>query len=335
MRKYRVSELTGNEILAQSVYLENGQVLLETGTSINESYKESLLALDIRDIFIHDKYEGYERPNYYLEKEKIGEFQQELKETLSHHVYKDNKKLKGLQVLAKKMAEEVERTENKKAIDMSEHTGDLYEHIIATTILSLILGKECGFSEKQMEQVALGGLLHDLGLCYINVNYWDCHMEEMTPAEIFEIKKHTILAYTALDQESWIPEISRKMILSHHEKRDGSGYPLKQKKQELECSIIQVCDTFDGILCGIERKKDSLANAFKEISDAKKYDAKVAELLKSKIARYPVGTKLQLEDGKKVLVILQTEDPFRPEVIEWKAENICPRFLREKVIHTF
>lgn len=49
MRKYRVSELTGNEILAQSVYLENGQVLLEKGTNIDESYKESLLALDIQD----------------------------------------------------------------------------------------------------------------------------------------------------------------------------------------------------------------------------------------------------------------------------------------------
>lgn len=335
MRKYRISELTGNEILAQSVYLENGQVLLEKGTSIDKSYKESLLALNIQDVFIQDKYELYEKPNFYLEKKRIIKFQKELEEILAHHVYKENERLKKLQGLAEKITGEVCQIENKKVIDMEERMGNLYQHIIYTTIWCLILGKEYEFSKKQMENLALGALLHDLGLCYTNVNYTDCHLEKMTPIEIFELKKHTILAYTALEQEAWIPEIAKKMILSHHEKMDGSGYPLKQKNQETECRIIQICDTMDGIMCGMEQKRESLSKALEEIGDSHRYDTKMAELLKNKIARYPVGTQLQLEDGTCAVVIEQTENPFQPKIVELKVKEIHPRCLTEQVIHIF
>lgn len=335
MKKYRVSELAGNEILAKSVYLENGQLLLEKGISLDESYKESLIALNIQDVFVQGPYEKYERPNFYLEREKIINFQKQLEEILSHHVYKENKKLKRLKTLAEEIAEEIFQVENKKLIDVVEHSGNLYEHIIFTTMWSLILAKEYGFAKEQLEHLALGGLLHDLGLCYINVNYRDCHMEEMTPLEIFELKKHTILAYTALEQETWIPEISKKMILSHHEKIDGSGYPLKQKNQELECKIIQICDAMDGSLCGMERQKVSVEKALEEISDSQKYDEEIVGILKAKIARYPVGTQLQLESGKKAIVVSQTENPFQPEIIELEEKDIHPKLLTENVIHIF
>lgn len=333
MIKYRVSELSGNEILAQSVYLENGEILLKEGTRIEESYKESLLALDIQEVFVKDKYEEYEKPNFYLEKDKIIEYQQELEKILSHHVYKENERLKGIKNLAEKIVEEIYQVENPNVIDIVERTDSLYEHIIYTTLWSLILGKEYGFSKKQMEELALGGLLHDLGLCYTNVKYQDCNIEEMTPMEIFELKKHTILAYTALEKETWIPEISKKIILFHHEKLDGSGYPLKQKSQESECRIIQICDTMDGILCGMERKKDSLENALDEIANSQRYDVDIVEILKKKIAKYPVGTRLQLESGKKAVVVAQTENSVEPEIIVMEEENIHPKRLSEQVIH--
>ena len=57
MREYQVSELTGNEVLAKSVCLENGKVLLETGTVLKAGYKESLAALNIRTVFIKDPFE--------------------------------------------------------------------------------------------------------------------------------------------------------------------------------------------------------------------------------------------------------------------------------------
>lgn len=315
MRKYGVSELKGNEILAKSVYLKNGETLLREGSHIDESYKASLLELGVLEVYIKDPYESYEKPNFYLEKDSIIEFQQELEEILSHHIYGENKRLKRIKSLGERMVQNICQIENKRAVDIGERIGNLYEHIIYTTMWSLILAKENQFSKRQMEELAIGGLLHDLGLCYMNVAYQNCCFEEMNPMEIFELKKHTILAYTALEQELWIPEISKKLILFHHEKKDGSGYPLKQKNQETECRMIQICDTLDGILCGMERKRRSLSEAIMEIENQDRYDEKMAEVLKNKIARYPVGTRMELEDGQSAIVVSQTEDPFHPEVI--------------------
>ncbi len=47
----------------------------------------------------------------------------------------------------------------------------------------------------------------------------------------YEYKKHTILGYSALDEESWIAPISMKMVLSHHENMAGTGFPIKQKNK--------------------------------------------------------------------------------------------------------
>ena len=335
MRKCHVSELTGNEILAQSIYLEDGQILLKKGEVIESSYKESLLALNVEEVFVQDKYEVYERPNLYLKSNQIREFQQQLEDVLVHHVYKDNNRLKKLLKLATEMTDAVYSRENQKKIDVREHSGNIYEHIILTTLWSIIVGKECGCEKEGLEQIALGALLHDLGLCYVNADYKNCCFEKMPPVEIFELKKHTILAYTALEKETWIPEISKKMILSHHEKMDGSGYPLKQKNQELECKIIQVCDTADGILSGIEREQGTLEDALKELRNHKKYDSNVVKVFESKIAKYPVGTKMQIENGKEVIVVSQTEDSAQPEVIEVSDGDIHERRLTEKVIHIF
>ena len=157
----------------------------------------------------------------------------------------------------------------------------------------------------------------------------------MTSEELFELKRHSILAYTELEKEEWIPEISKKMILFHHEKMDGSGYPLKQKYMEEECRIIQICDTFDRVRAGVEGKKSTVQEALAEISNSEKYDADMARRLKSKIAIYPVGTRMELESGEFVVVVAQTDNPFEPEIMSIEEKKIYSNPLKENIIHIF
>ncbi len=103
MIKYRVSELSGDEILSRPVYLENGQMILKMGTKLEKSYKESLTVLNIQEVFVQDIFEKYERPNFFLKKNKIYQFCQELQEILSHHIYKENEGLKKIKSLAKRL----------------------------------------------------------------------------------------------------------------------------------------------------------------------------------------------------------------------------------------
>ena len=78
------------------------------------------------------------------------------------------------------------------------------------------------------------------------------------------------------------------MVLSHHECQDGTGYPLKQRNEDLECRIIQVCDAVDRTLSGIQEKQGTFKDALKMLETYRgtKYDIEIAdnmiELLKSK-----------------------------------------------------
>lgn len=333
MREFQVSELTGNEILAKPVCLEDGSIILDIGTVLKPSYIESLTRLNIRKIFVEDPFEKYMKENLYFKKETFLEFENELREILSHHIYKDNRGLRRLSNLAEKIVTVFQNTQEDKAIDIKNRTSDIYEHTIYTTLLVLIIGKEYRFSRDRMVDAVLGCLLHDLGHRYVNVNYENCCQEKMNPLELFELKKHTILGYTALEGEEWVPKISKMMILSHHEKMDGSGYPLKQINNQAECRMIQICDTFDCEISGMECMRKSIQEAFQTISDGMKYEIRMAETLKKKIGMYPVGTFVKMENGKTAVVISQTENARAPIVLyteESEKKKLVTENLNQK-----
>lgn len=130
----------------------------------------------------------------------------------------------------------------------------------------------------------------------------------------FEYRKHTILAYSALEGETWLNPIAKKMILAHHERKDGSGFPLKQKTKEIECNILQVCDAFDCMISGMECKRVGLQSALEymiETSDVL-FERKIVKVLQKLIAYYPVGTMVRLNTGEPGLVMEQTTNSIRP-----------------------
>ena len=154
-------------------------------------------------------------------------------------------------------------------------------------------------------------------------------MTTVEPAEMFEYKKHTILGYSALQDEKWIPQISRKMILSHHENMEGTGFPMKQKYKETECRIIQACDAFDCYISGMECKRMSVQEALDIIIGhaGKKYDKAVVDNLVSTVAKYPVGTTVKTNVEERGVVISQTVDPENPIIMILNTDECSERNL--------
>ena len=150
---------------------------------------------------------------------------------------------------------------------------------------------------------------------------------------MFEYKKHTILGYSALDEENWISPISMKMVLSHHENMSGTGFPMKQKNKELECKIIQACDAFDCMICGMECKRISVQDAIKQMIDGIEvcFDKKVVKNLLSSIAKYPVGTTIKTNEQDEGVVVSQTIDPENPVIMIFNTHNNGKRILHDRL----
>lgn len=330
MRIRAVSKLIGGEILAEAILTREKEILIPKGTELKSEYIPLIQSLEIESLMLEDPYEDYEKPHFIIQENSIKKYTESVRKLMEGHIYHENdKSLKIFEVIANDIVKEINSSTAEAILDMKERSSNLYEHTIMVTLLSVLVGKKLKLDEQRLYNLALGCLLHDIGLRYVTIPYEGRDLTTVEPAEMFEYKKHTILGYSALQDEKWIPQISRKMILSHHENMEGTGFPMKQKYKETECRIIQACDAFDCYISGMECKRMSVQEALDIIigNAGKKYDKAVVDNLVSTVAKYPVGTTVKTNVEERGVVISQTVDPENPIIMILNTDECSERNL--------
>lgn len=330
MRIRAVSKLIGGEILAEAILTREKEILIPKGTELKSEYIPLIQSLEIESLMLEDPYEDYEKPHFIIQENSIKKYTESVRKLMEGHIYHENdKSLKIFEVIANDIVKEINSSTAEAILDMKERSSNLYEHTIMVTLLSVLVGKKLKLDEQRLYNLALGCLLHDIGLRYVTIPYEDRDLTTVEPAEMFEYKKHTILGYSALQDEKWIPQISRKMILSHHENMEGTGFPMKQKYKETECRIIQACDAFDCYISGMECKRMSVQEALDIIigNAGKRYDKAVVDNLVSTVAKYPVGTTVKTNVEERGVVISQTVDPENPIIMILNTDECSERNL--------
>lgn len=113
--------------------------------------------------------------------------------------------------------------------------------------LSVAIAKAMGLSEDFCHGLYLGGLIHDIGKIYVPSEIL-CRPGQLTAAEFELVKSHPIVGAEIIRNINF-PWPIYEMILQHHERLDGSGYPhgLMTKDIILEARIIMVADVVEAI----------------------------------------------------------------------------------------
>ena len=90
---------------------------------------------------------------------------------------------------------------------------------------------------------------------------------------------------------------------------DASGFPLRTREIPFECRIVNVCDTFDEMICGIACKRVKVYEAVEYLKNFKKvsFDAKIVDVFLSLMAVYPVGTYVLTNEGELAVVLAQNK----------------------------
>ena len=76
-----------------------------------------------------------------------------------------------------------------------------YEHSIAVSVYSAMIGISYGFSENEVRKLAIGGMLHDIGKNCINYNILN-KPEKLTPEEYEQVKMHPLFGYNMLNKNT-------------------------------------------------------------------------------------------------------------------------------------
>lgn len=111
----------------------------------------------------------------------------------------------------------------------------------------VLLGEKLGLSKQEINTLKLGGLFHDIGKIGIPDNIL-LKTEKLTNDEYEEIKRHPFIGAHILENSSIFEDII-PIVLHHHEKYDGSGYPKKLKGKNIPflARIVTVADSFDAM----------------------------------------------------------------------------------------
>lgn len=317
MKEINITELCGNEVLGRPIITSEYQVILPEGAVLKPEYIEKLNELGVTKVFIKD--DPMTEEIVILKSDVEKKVKEKVKSILEHHTYQNSSELEELiqeaDDVISNIADEEEVME--KVYDIKERSADIYEHSLSLCTLAVVTACKMKLSKELVHDIGVACLLHDLGLRYLTIKFENQDLSLLSSADSLEYKKHPIYGYSALKSENWISEVSKNIILYHHERKDGSGYPLKASKISIEMSIVHVCDTFDEMICGVGCKKVKVYEAIKYLRQHKgtKFDAKVVDEFLQFAAVYPAGTMVYTNEGETAIVIRQNKEyPDRPVI---------------------
>ncbi|MBI3794244.1 MAG: HD-GYP domain-containing protein [Nitrospinae bacterium] len=194
-----------------------------------------------------------------------------------------------------------------------------FQHSVSVCTLMTTFCKAMKFKKDLTKQVAVGALLHDLGKMFIPKEILN-KPSKLTPSEFDVMKSHVLLARNAFKNYDGISSSAENVIMQHHEKFDGSGYPHKLKGAEISNiglmgAIVDVYDALTANRCYHDGM--SPTEALQKIYEWSTYHFKrdfVEHFIRT-LGVYPTGTIVTLSSGFVAVVVeTSTKGSTRPKV---------------------
>jgi len=202
----------------------------------------------------------------------------------------------------------------------------LYYTGVNTAILGVMTAQTMGYSRLHLINIALGGFLHDIGMTKISSEIL-YKKEQITPTELNILKKHPFYGYKILRKTNAFPEDVNLIVLQHHERVDGSGYPYGFVSNQISeySKIIGICDTYLAMCHERSYRKAKtppliMKTLLKE--EIGKIDPNVLKMFTFTVGVYPVGLFVEITDGSIGEVMLQNINVItKPTVKIYFANN--------------
>lgn len=321
-----IGSIKAGDILAKEVCMANGTVILPADTVIKEEYLHKLKELGISNVYIKEiKDIKYLINNTKLEKsteEKIKEqCQEKVQTTIEKFSSYSDVELNDIIVVAEQILDDaLNNSEVMYNVSfIRDRSESIYAHSVNVAAMSVLVGLQLKLSEKRVMDVAVGAILHDMGLAYLPEYLRGCILEECSKEEKELIIRHVLTGYSAVEKEDWLSKTAKEIIFSHHEMCDGSGYLRHLTKSHLcqEVKIVTVCDTFDSMVYGnfVRRLKVHETIDYITSQAGTRFDLRTVQAFVNSVAAYPLGTHVILNNGDIGVVIGQNRKiPDRPIV---------------------
>lgn len=329
MKNVDVNNIPENAILARSVTNDNGVVLLNDGVKITTEIVTKLIDNRVNSVWV--EIESTEVDSFSTEAIN-DDIRVSIEQAISNRIrFNDDSEMKEVSEEAYNIIKSVIEDDNVSEcmIEIRRKSTDIYTHMIDVAVMSVVMGIKLRLDSEQLRIIGMGALLHDIGLCDVDLNYYDVEIEEASSADKMIYRRHVIHGYEIINGHDWIPELVKLVVLSHHEREDGSGYPFHKKSERIpmEVKIVSVCDYFDELVNGIGYRKRKVNEVVEYLRTAGAYlfDYEVVNKIITNIAWFPNKSHVITNEGDEAVVVSQNRGlPDRPIIRLIKDANGNP-----------
>ena len=182
--------------------------------------------------------------------EEFSEITLNLKKTFRQLVNKNEIAINEIREFSQKIQNELNQSDIvlKNIVLCGSKDDCIYRHGVNVAALSALLGKWIGLEKSQLNLLVYSAILHDFGKTKIDRELLKKE-ETLTKSEFNIIKTHANIGYQFIKEISFLDKAVSYGVLMHHERLDGSGYPLGLKGDAIHifAKIIAIADVFDAI----------------------------------------------------------------------------------------
>ncbi|MDX1959204.1 MAG: HD domain-containing phosphohydrolase [Leptospiraceae bacterium] len=274
-----------------------GEPIEEKQTVVGFEVKEDQNTLKIQQTFQHTIKHREEFSKIYREGfEQIQNFYRKVSEDKQPDISQ-------LRTVGESIVDHVRSNPNVSYLLLQHHLEGyyLYNQVIRSTFYSILISQAMEYSRPKMIDLSLSCLLADIGMAKIP-SYVSEKTGTLNEDEYKVIMKHPLLGYQLLTKTFKLKNSLATIALQHHENYDGTGYPQKLKKQDIDeqSCIFSIADNFCALISNRPwRRKFLPYDAMKTMISVtmNKFDLNILRIFLNKISMYPIGSFVELSDG--------------------------------------
>lgn len=196
----------------------------------------------------------------------------------------------------------------------------LYSHVVDTALLSILVGLQLKWEVKQLEEIAVAALLHDVGYMRLPLNLVQARWGSIG-INYSLLQQHVDMSVALINKKSQFSQAIVHIVQEHHAYLDGSGYSTVLGGKPVSDSgiLLGLTDYVDELLSvgnasGSFPVALAIRRAFQEAQKGK-FPTRFVEAMIRVLGVYPVGTVVQLSTGEDAVVVKQNpEMSVRPQV---------------------
>lgn len=324
MRYIPAKNLKPGQRLARDLMVDRSRVLIRRGMELTEPQIGRVRMMGFPGVLVDDMLSLGIKPNTPISEDTRLRAHQELRKVFDA-VQRDTgrraqDKVLLLEPIAAAIIADVQQLGGMaNMLDIRSYEEYTYSHCINVAAMGVVLGAAMGLDKRQLRDLALGGLVHDVGQLFVDGRIIN-KQSKLSIEEFEEVKRHTVAGFNYFSASSALSEATKAAILSHHEQFNGTGYPSGTSGNDIPLTgrILGVADVYDALLSERPYRHAMLpVDAAEYIMSGynTRFDPMVVDAFVRRVAPYPEGTCVLLSDDRRGIVLENFESAsLRPKL---------------------